>query len=78
MNVLIVDDQAAVSDALRVLFEVHDLPCLRATGPEEALRAVAGGNVGVVVQDMNFTNGAVSGREGAELFRKLRASGAVA
>jgi DNA-binding NtrC family response regulator len=43
-------------------------------GPEEALGWVAGERepVGVVIQDMNFTPGSTSGREGRELFRRLR------
>ncbi|MFN2634443.1 MAG: sigma-54-dependent transcriptional regulator [Thermoanaerobaculia bacterium] len=71
-RVLIVEDQTAVARALGVLFEVHDIPYLYARGPSEALSAVAGGAVGLVMQDMNFSPGATSGEEGVALFRAIR------
>jgi DNA-binding NtrC family response regulator len=71
-RVLIVEDQPPVASALKLLLEVHDLPAEIARNPEEALRAVRLGGVGVVVQDMNFTAGATTGSEGAVLFRALR------
>ena len=73
MKVLIVEDQAAIAKALTVLFEIHDLECATAATPAAALHALAGEDVGVVLQDMNFTPGATSGREGMELFRQMRA-----
>ncbi|HYK41355.1 MAG TPA: sigma 54-interacting transcriptional regulator [Thermoanaerobaculia bacterium] len=71
-RVLIVEDQAAVANALAVLFSVHEIPYLVARTPAEALPLVAGGSVGVVVQDMNFSPTATSGEEGIALFRSLR------
>ena len=71
-HVLIVEDQAAVAKALQVLFEINDIPCAAAATPQEALLAVERDDVGVVVQDMNFTPGETSGREGIELFRRMR------
>jgi DNA-binding NtrC family response regulator len=73
MNLLIVEDQPAVASALRVLFELHDVACVVASDPEAAMRCVEGGEVGVVLQDMNFTPGTTSGDEGVALFRRLRA-----
>ncbi len=71
-SVLIVEDDEAVAQALEVLLELHDIPCRSAKTPAEALAAVAAGEVGVVLQDMNFRPGATSGDEGATLFRALR------
>jgi DNA-binding NtrC family response regulator len=71
-RVLIVEDQPAVANALAVLFSVHEIPYLVARSTAEALPLVAGGSVGVVVQDMNFTPSATSGEEGVALFRSLR------
>jgi DNA-binding NtrC family response regulator len=71
-RVLIVEDQRGVADALAVLFDVHDIPYRIARGPADALPIVAGGTVGVVVQDMNFSPGATSGEEGIALFRSVR------
>src|SRR5439155_9786996 len=39
---------------------------------DDAVRAVAHGDIDVVVQDMNLTPGATSGDEGMALFRRLR------
>ena len=72
-RVLIVEDQTAVARALNVLFDVHDIPCAVASGPDEALRLLPGGDFGVVVQDMNFSPSATSGEEGVTLFRAIRA-----
>jgi DNA-binding NtrC family response regulator len=72
-HVLIVEDQPAVSKALCVLLELHEIPCGAVSTPEAALERLRRGEVAVVIQDMNFTPGATSGREGVELFRSMRA-----
>ena len=72
-KVLIVDDQGAVRTALEVLFQVHGLATVTAASPEEALASVEQEDVGVVVQDMNFSKDNTSGQEGIDLFRKIRA-----
>ncbi len=71
-KVLVIDDQPAVLDALGLLFEIHDVPCVTAQEPAEALRLATGGEVGVVVQDMNFEPGETSGEEGVALFRRIK------
>lgn len=71
-RVLIVEDQPAVAHALEVLFELHDVPSEVARSPAQALARVASGEVGLVLQDMNFGPNATSGAEGITLFRKLR------
>jgi DNA-binding NtrC family response regulator len=71
-DVLIVEDQPAVARALAVLFEVHGIAHRVAKTPADALGEIAGGAVGLVVQDMNFSPGATSGEEGAALFRGIR------
>jgi DNA-binding NtrC family response regulator len=73
-KVLIVEDQPAVASSLRVLFDVHDIESIVVRDPEAAMRAIARGNVGVVLQDMNFTPGATSGDEGVAFFRRVRAA----
>ncbi|MGH9369571.1 MAG: response regulator, partial [Thermoanaerobaculia bacterium] len=72
-GVLIVEDQPAVSRALAILFEVHDIPCEVVRTPAEAVARVSSGGVGLVVQDMNFGPAATSGEEGIALFRQIRA-----
>jgi DNA-binding NtrC family response regulator len=72
VKVLIVDDQAAVRESLQVLFELHDLETLTSASPDEALDLVASEDVGVVVQDMNFTQHDTTGESGVALFHALR------
>lgn len=73
-KVLVVDDQPAVLDALGLLFEIHDVPCVSAREPAEALRLAAGDDIAVVVQDMNFEPGETGGEEGVALFRRIKAA----
>ena len=71
-QVLIVDDNPSVCTALEILFDVHGIPTRVAHSPEAALEIVARGDVGAVVQDMNFQTDSTSGQEGAALFRGLK------
>ena len=73
LKVLIIDDQPAVRTALETLFEVHELPALSVSTPEEALHLLATEDIGAVVQDMNFTQENTDGAEGTALFRRIRA-----
>src|SRR6185436_8221746 len=73
MKVLVVEDQAAVAQALCVLPRLNGIPCASVAAPEAALAALDDGDVDLVIQDMNFSPGATSGEEGMELFRSLRA-----
>ncbi|HEY0510279.1 MAG TPA: response regulator, partial [Thermoanaerobaculia bacterium] len=78
LKVLIVEDQPAVVTALQVLFEIRGMPCAVARSPEDALRrldddaARAAPEIGIVVQDMNFSPEATSGEEGIALFREIK------
>jgi DNA-binding NtrC family response regulator len=72
LKILIVDDQPAVCVALQVLFEIHGLTALVANRPEEVEDLIATEDIGVVVQDMNFSQDKTSGQEGVELFRAVR------
>jgi DNA-binding NtrC family response regulator len=73
-NVLIVEDQPAVANALRLLFQLHDVPAIVAVSPEEAMRFVERREAAIVLQDMNFAPGATGGEEGVALFRRIRAA----
>jgi DNA-binding NtrC family response regulator len=73
MKVLVVEDQAAVAQALCVLLRLNGIPCASAATPDAAVAALADEDVGLVIQDMNFSPGATSGEEGMDLFRRLRA-----
>ena len=71
-KVLIVEDQPAVANALRMLLDLHEIESVTTANPDAAARALARSGIDVVVQDMNFTPGATSGDEGVVLFRQLR------
>jgi DNA-binding NtrC family response regulator len=71
-KILVVDDQASVRTALEVLFEIHGIPVVLASSPEEAVELVAREDVGLVIQDMNFRRDTTSGEEGVELMRAIR------
>ncbi len=71
-KVLVIDDQEAVRMAVKVLLELNELAVLTAATPEEALALIRTDDVGVVVQDMNFSQDQTSGAEGMELFRAIR------
>lgn len=71
-KVLIVEDQEAVCTALSILFEVHGIPTRVVHEPNAALSAIRTDNIGVVLQDMNFSSDTTSGQEGIDLFRRIR------
>lgn len=71
-KVLVVDDQPAVCNALKLLFEIHDIACVTAASPAEALACLKNDDIGIVIQDMNFARDRTSGEEGVELFRQIK------
>lgn len=72
-SLLIVDDQTHVLDALELLFDLHGVPTRRATTPDAALELVRAGDIGAVLQDMNFSQSTTTGEEGIALFQAIRA-----
>ncbi|MCV2369862.1 sigma-54-dependent transcriptional regulator [Roseateles oligotrophus] len=72
-NVLIIDDNPGVGEALSLLLSLHEIEPLYAASPEAGLGLLAGRNIDLVIQDMNFTADTTSGAEGALLFRAIRA-----
>ena len=71
-TVLIIDDNAAITVALEVLFSLHDIDTLTAASPEEGLALLEKSSVDLVIQDMNFSADTTSGEEGTALFREIR------
>lgn len=70
-KVLIVDDNQGIRTALRTLFDVHGIPALALSSPAEALLAIQNENIGVVIQDMNFSQDTTGGEEGIRLFQSI-------
>jgi DNA-binding NtrC family response regulator len=73
MKVLVVDDQEAVRTALSLLLDVHGIESIGTKDPARALELVRSEDVGVVIQDMNFSKDTTSGAEGIALFREIHA-----
>jgi DNA-binding NtrC family response regulator len=71
-TVLIIDDQAAVRDALSLLLSLNDIRALTAATPDEGLASLARARVDVVIADMNFGADTTSGEEGVALFHAIR------
>ncbi|MEM1261463.1 MAG: sigma-54 dependent transcriptional regulator [Pseudomonadota bacterium] len=71
-SILVIDDNEGVRTALSVLFAVHDLPCVTADSVASGLAMLASHDIGLVIQDMNFTEDTTSGKEGEALFQQLR------
>lgn len=71
-KILVVDDNPAVCDALRIMLELHDYQVAIANSPQEALQIVDFQRIALVIQDMNFSADTTSGEEGKALFYQLR------
>jgi DNA-binding NtrC family response regulator len=72
-TVLVIDDNPAVSQALSLLFGLHDIRTVTAATPQKGLALVVKERVDLVIADMNFSADTTSGEEGASLFKALRA-----
>ncbi len=71
-QILIVDDNPDILEALELLLILHGYSVLLADNEKQALMAVSNKQVDLVIQDMNFSQGITSGREGESLFKSLR------
>ncbi len=71
-TVLIVDDNAAVREALSLLLSLRDIRTRTASMPDECLALLAVERVDLVIADMNFSADTTSGEEGVALFRAIR------
>ncbi|MGO1070203.1 sigma-54-dependent transcriptional regulator [Lysobacter sp. CA199] len=72
-TVLVIDDNPAVGTALDLLFGLREIRVITAQSPAEGLDTLAREDIGLVLQDMNFTADTTSGEEGVALFRAIRA-----
>jgi DNA-binding NtrC family response regulator len=71
-TVLVIDDNAAVSEALSLLLSLRDIRARSAATPEEGLAMLTIERVDLVIADMNFRADTTSGEEGVALFRAIR------
>ncbi|WP_078084577.1 sigma-54-dependent transcriptional regulator [Microbulbifer mangrovi] len=72
-KVLIIDDNTSIISALSLLLSLHDIQTLSAITPQAGLQLLRENpDIGLVIQDMNFTADTTSGEEGRALFFALR------
>jgi DNA-binding NtrC family response regulator len=71
-TILVIDDNPAVCEALRLLFSLHEIEARTALTPDEGLALLARQPIDLVVQDMNFRADTTSGEDGVALFRAIR------
>jgi DNA-binding NtrC family response regulator len=74
-TLLIIDDDAAVLTALETLFRLAEYQVRTARTAEHALAQLAGTDTAIdlVLQDMNFAKGEMSGAQGRQLFYQIKA-----
>ena len=70
--VLVVDDQADVLVALRMLFRTADITSVEVASPSAALDAVSRVEFSCALLDLNYSADTTSGHEGLELIARLR------
>ncbi len=72
-RILVVDDQADVRDALRLLLKTAGYGIVGAASPEEGLACLRGDSFAAVLVDMNYTRDTTSGTEGLALIAQVAA-----
>jgi sigma-B regulation protein RsbU (phosphoserine phosphatase) len=74
-NILVVEDQLEVQQAISMLLATLGYNVVGARSPEEALQHVAREQFDLVLLDMNYRRDTTSGAEGLELLSLLRSQG---
>ena len=71
-RVLVIDDNPDVLDALDLLLGLHGHTLVLVNTVKDAMMAVQHQSIDIVIQDMNFSEGLTSGKEGKSIFYRLR------
>jgi DNA-binding NtrC family response regulator len=72
-NILIIDDNDAVCTALKTLFVLQGYQAVAVADEAQALSYLKAHQVDLILQDMNFAKGEMTGSQGKALFYQLRA-----
>ncbi len=72
-KILVIDDNDAVLAALLTLFHLEGYQVLTAADPAQALALLQAQPVDLILQDMNFAKGEMTGSQGKNLFYQLQA-----
>jgi DNA-binding NtrC family response regulator len=70
-RILIVDDEADIVEALRLLLKGEGYSIETVKSPPAAIKAVENRDFSVVLIDLNYTRGTTSGQEGLDLLARL-------
>jgi DNA-binding NtrC family response regulator len=70
-RILVVDDQADVREALRLLLKTAGYGMVGAAAPDEALALLRGDAFAAVLVDMNYSRDTTSGQEGLDLIAQI-------
>ncbi|GAA0659836.1 sigma-54-dependent transcriptional regulator [Rheinheimera tangshanensis] len=71
-KILVIDDNEAVCTALMTLFQLQGYQVFVAQHPAQAKSILQQQSIDLILQDMNFAQGEMSGAQGKELFYQLR------
>lgn len=71
-KILVIDDNEAVCAALMTLFQLQGYQVFMAQQPNVAKSILQHQSIDLILQDMNFAQGEMSGAQGKELFYQLR------
>jgi DNA-binding NtrC family response regulator len=72
MTVLIVDDDANILTALKLLLKSEGMECVACRSPQEALEALRSAPCQLALVDLNYVEDTTSGKEGLRLITALR------
>lgn len=72
-RILLADDQADVTEALRLLLKTEGYQLESVKSPAAVLRAVEARDFSLVLMDLNYSRDTTSGAEGLDLLQKLQA-----
>jgi DNA-binding NtrC family response regulator len=72
-NILIVDDQADVCEALRLLVKGEGYQCRTLASPREAMQALGREDFDLALIDLNYARDTTSGQEGLDLLAQAHA-----
>jgi len=73
-NILVIDDNQGIAQALEILLSLYGFSMLHAISPEQGLQLLASEEIDLIIQDMNFSEDTTSGEEGITLFNQIHSN----
>jgi len=72
LNILVIDDNQPICQALQTLFALQGYQVFCASKPDAVWPLLAHNSIDLILQDMNFSAGEMQGAQGKDLFYQLR------